>query len=307
MDPLPSDPRTSAWGHIATNEPNSVSSLRQLVSRIDAESRIQEVVDKAKDLDLEETQLLIDCLSMALDKNAVPVKNRSYVWRAIIKVASSTKLFSQNHTLDPKYITSEGATSPDSFKILGERPTGLKVLKAVKNGSNTLYSESLVSWAHLSHQNISPLYAVFLEGESDPSLVFPLCMTSGNICDYASAHPTVPRMPLMLDVINGLHYIHQLDIVHGELCPESIVISDDGRVLITELDPMSESRESGLSSDRYSAPEILKGNDTRPTKAVDVWSFACLCYELFSGKVPFYQIKKESRVSGAIVGGTKLI
>ncbi|KAF5362148.1 hypothetical protein D9756_002541 [Leucocoprinus leucothites] len=307
MDPPPSDSQASAPVHIATDEPDSISSLRQLVSQIDTESRMQEVVDKAKDLTLEETQLLVDCLSMALDKNAVPAKNRSYIWRSIIKVASSAKIFSRNHTLDPNQITSEGATSPGSYRILGKPSTRLKVLKTVKKGSDALYDESLVSWVHLSHPNILPLYAIFLEGDNDVSLVFPQCTTNGNICDYADAHPTVPRMPLVSDVINGLHHIHQLDLVHGELSPESVVVSDDGRALITELDPMSELRESGLSSARYSAPELLREDDIQPTKATDVWSFACLCYEVLSGKVPFYQITREFRVSGAVVAGAKPI
>lgn len=58
------------------------------------------------------------------------------------------------------------------------------------------YTEELISWVHLSHPNILPLYAVFLEGEGDQVCLVTPCTTNVNICDYAKAHPEVP--PLLL-------------------------------------------------------------------------------------------------------------
>jgi len=40
------------------------------------------------------------------------------------------------------------------------------------------------------------------------------------------------------------------------------------------------------------APELLTGSgEVRATKSCDIWSFACLCYEVFTQKIPFYQYK----------------
>jgi serine/threonine protein kinase len=57
---------------------------------------------------------------------------------------------------------------------------------------------------------------------------------------------------------------------------QNVLISDDGRALITGLDSSSE-----LSSVRYSAPEMLD-DDARPRMASDMWSLGCIIYEVIS-------------------------
>jgi serine/threonine protein kinase len=97
-----------------------------------------------------------------------------------------------------------------------------------------------------------------------------------------------------LDVIDGLCYLHRLDVVHGGLDPvrvvlpivaftfdrvhsqQNVLISDNGRALITGL----EGEASETSSARYLAPESIEEGDMQPTKAADIWSFGCICYEV---------------------------
>lgn len=305
MDSQPEEHQSDAPPSNLPNESDTHAFLYQLVSHIDAESCTQEVVDSVQELNLEETQLLVDCLSMALEKNAVVPKNRSYVWRSLVKVASSAKLFARSHTLDSKRIATGGGTSLDVYEVSGESPVRVKVVKRYQNDDAAFYSDGLITWAHLSHPNILPLYAAFLENEQ-ACLVFP-AISNGNVCDFVREHHGVPLMPMISDIVNGLCYIHPLGIVHGGLNPESVLISDDGRVLITDLDTTSETQGSFLSLARYSAPELLGEDDIQPTTAADIWSFACLCYELLSGKIPFYQIVKDFRVSGAVAKGSKPI
>jgi serine/threonine protein kinase len=61
----------------------------------------------------------------------------------------------------------------------------------------------------------------------------------------------------------------------------AVLVSDDGRAFIAEFDVSSETHDPGLST-RYSAPEILKKDNTRPTIAADMWSFGCVLYEVRS-------------------------
>ncbi|KXN85808.1 hypothetical protein AN958_10815 [Leucoagaricus sp. SymC.cos] len=164
-----------------------------------------------------------------------------------------------------------------------------------------IWNERLVQWAHLSHPNIRPLFAAFFESEV-PCLVSSLT-SDVNICDYARGVVRGQRVPLILDVVDGLCYLHQLNIVHGGLSSETVLISDYGRALITGLDASLE--EGSNLPTRYSPPELLTQDDSRPTKATDVWSFACLGHEVLSEKVPFLQFSNDVRAAAAIGKGDK--
>ncbi|KAF5353889.1 hypothetical protein D9756_007267 [Leucocoprinus leucothites] len=278
--------------------------LHELVSRIDTENHKVDVVDKARSLQPEEAQLLVDCLSMALDKDVVPLKNRAHVWSALIKVASSTKLIAHNHTLNREFITLESETFPDVYRVSGTPSGQVRVRKRSNNNSTGLHSEKLISWVHLLHPNILPLYAVFFEDDERLCLVSP-STTDVNVCDYARGCSGALRLSLASDIVAGMYYLHQIDIVHGGLHPQCVVVTNDGRALITELDFTPETRSSDSSLVRYSTPELLEGDDIQPTKATDMWTLACLFYEILSGNVPFCQIDRDFRVSAAIAKGYK--
>jgi hypothetical protein len=60
-----------------------------------------------------------------------------------------------------------------------------------------VFGEGLVTWAHLSHSNILPIYGAVLEGEGGPvSLVSPQMM-KGTIVEYTKTLPQAKRMPLV--------------------------------------------------------------------------------------------------------------
>ncbi|KAF5354620.1 hypothetical protein D9756_005574 [Leucocoprinus leucothites] len=299
-----SEQETSTPVYNPPNETDVLAALRQLVSRVDSESRMEELVTKSQGLNVEDSQLLIGCLNMlfskALDKNVVQAKNRVHVWHSLIKTASSTKLFARHHVLNPQHVVSEGDNT-GVYKIHDEPPTRVKVLVRA-NDAHVLYSEAFTSWVHLSHPNILPLYAIVFGGEDLPSLVSPY-IASANLCQYTQEHPDVSCMPLISDVVNGLDYIHLLDMVHGGLHPKTVLVSHDGRAVITEFSTLSV--DSIPLPIRYSAPELLEDDDVRRTKAADMWSFACLCYEVLSGNAPFCQLSSDLKAGIAIAKGNK--
>ncbi|KAJ3560250.1 hypothetical protein NP233_g10965 [Leucocoprinus birnbaumii] len=292
--------RIPCAGPNALPESDVFATLCHLVSRIGAEDRMQEVIKKAHELERGDLQLLVDCLSMSLDRNAAPVKCRGYVWRSLIKIASTFKVLARNHTLDSTRIKRDTDLSPGICKISGETTARVRVLKKIKN-SQPHYSESLVSWNHVYHLNVIPVYSVFLNNGIDPSLVSP-DVTWGNIRDYVREHPEVSCILLVSDIANGLSYLHEHDIVHGGLYPDCILVSDEGQAMIANTSIACDFPDSDSPPIRYSAPEILgKDDDVQPTKASDMWSFACLCYETLSGLMPFFQITKEFRILSAIL------
>ncbi|KAJ3576458.1 hypothetical protein NP233_g414 [Leucocoprinus birnbaumii] len=301
-------PETSSARPNVPNESDIFATLCHLVSRIDAEDRMQEVIKKAQELEKGDLQLLVDCLSMSLDKSAAPVKCRGYVWRSLIKITSSTKVLAQNHTLDSACLTRETGSSSGIYSISGNASPRVKLLRKIENDRPN-HSEAVVSWIHIFHHNIVPVYSVFLDDEQILSLVSP-DVAHSNVCVYMRKHREVPRMALacVSDIANGLSYLHDHDLVHGGLYPECILVSDEGRAMIANTSISSDSQESDSLPVRYSPPEFLgEYEDVQPTESSDVWSFASLTYEILSDKRPFFQIAKEVRVSGAISQGSKPI
>ncbi|KXN82813.1 Serine/threonine-protein kinase HT1 [Leucoagaricus sp. SymC.cos] len=272
--------------------PDPFGPLQQLVSRIDSESRAQEVIDKARDLNAEERQLLVDALSTTFNKSKIFSKRHAHAWLSLIKIALAARVFARTRTVKSEYIATGSEAS-----------TGVKVMR--QSGDDTLATrrEKLVEWAHLSHPNVVPLYVAFLESEEHPYFVSPYT-SNVKICDHAQVLTSNQRSLLISDIADGLCYLHQLNIVHGGLCPETVMISDDGRALITDLDTSPEEQGSNLPI-RYSSPELLTQDDGRSTKATDVWSFACLCHKVLSGKAPFCQIINDRTVIGVIARGDK--
>ncbi|KXN89688.1 Testis-specific serine/threonine-protein kinase 5 [Leucoagaricus sp. SymC.cos] len=130
-------------------------------------------------------------------------------------------------------------------------------------------------------------------------------MKNGNLRDYATRLPQKSRLPLISDVVDGLQYLHGLGVVHGDLKGENVLISDEGRGLITDFGAShittvtAASGSLSLTTLRFSAPEVVMGNK-QPTKQFDIWSLGCLCYAVLSRKSPYYQYKLEIQIVAAL-------
>ncbi|KXN84535.1 Ribosomal protein S6 kinase alpha-5 [Leucoagaricus sp. SymC.cos] len=300
----------------AANEPDTLASLQLLLSQIDSASRAQEVANKANGLSGEETQILVDALSASLDKDNAFTRSQAHVCLALVKIASATNFVSRCRTIKSENLTP--STSDDEslgiFTITGQMPCQVKVVRQSQDKSSAVSgspedavyaaqypqgcSEELIRWAHLTHPNILPLYATFSE-HNNLGFVSPR-LPEISIRGHAQRLPKERRLLLILDVTDSLAYLHRLNIVHGRLTPEAVLLSSEGRALLAGPKATSEAEASNSLPVRYSAPEVLEDENIRPTKAVDIWSFACFSYEVLSGKVPFFQLSKDSRITLAI-------
>ncbi|KXN89676.1 Receptor-interacting serine/threonine-protein kinase 1 [Leucoagaricus sp. SymC.cos] len=105
--------------------------------------------------------------------------------------------------------------------------------------------------------------------------------------------------------MDGLYYLHQLNIVHGKLSPDNVIVLNAGQALITDLDAICQEQGSNLSMIHYAASELSLHDDSRPTKATDIWVFACLSHKVLSEKVPFCQFTNDLNMIAVIARGEK--
>ncbi|KAJ7794221.1 kinase-like domain-containing protein, partial [Mycena leptocephala] len=53
---------------------------------------------------------------------------------------------------------------------------------------------------------------------------------------------------------------------------------------------------------RYQAPELFRG-ESQNHFGSDVYAFACVCYEIMTGKVPFYDLPNDMTVMFKVLEG----
>ncbi|KAG6907410.1 hypothetical protein DXG01_009022 [Tephrocybe rancida] len=115
-----------------------------------------------------------------------------------------------------------------------------------------------------------------------------------------------------LDVASGLGYLHRNGIIHGDLKGPNILIDEQGRARLCDFGIASicdsEIRDwttqssvgSKGGSTRWQAPElhdIESDNEVQNTVYSDVYAFGGVCYQIFTGKVPFYQFSRDATVT----------
>ncbi len=101
----------------------------------------------------------------------------------------------------------------------------------------------------------------------------------------------------------ALQYAHSQNVVHGDFKPGNVFITPEEGVRIvdfgTAAGPTANDSRIPAGTPTYASPEVLSG-DT-PDRRDDVFSFACVAYELLTGQHPFgRQSSLQARDAGRI-------
>ncbi|KAJ6469282.1 kinase-like domain-containing protein [Mycena sanguinolenta] len=199
----------------------------------------------------------------------------------------------------------------------------LKVLKIFQDQSDadrhvmhTKFSKEALVWHYFRHKNIVPFLGVDFTTFPSPAraMVSPW-MSLGSVLKYMGENsPSAPyALELFCDVINGLEYLHSMNIVHGDLCGRNILMDNNGHACLTDfgLTAFVES-ETTLKvstrggSPRFMAPELLLlPSDVHFTRKPpsDIWSFGCVCCEIWSeGHEPFRHVPTDGGVVFFLAG-----
>ncbi|KAJ7585973.1 kinase-like domain-containing protein, partial [Mycena floridula] len=239
-----------------------------------------------------------------LDVDDIPPKVRSHLLKALTHLSYKSGLYPDHLMLTAVDMTGgwvAGGAFADVWK--GRLDSGhlisIKCPRIVRWQVKFLrsWSREIILWSQLTHLNVLPLYGIYhLENvkESPVGMVSPW-MDHGNIQQFLSRgnEERINRCSLILDIGCGLEYLHKHSIVHGDLKSANILVTPSlhacimdfglAGVVATEI-PIN---SSGSSSDQagtpfFQAPEVLRrfSDPTKNTQASDMYSFACVCYEV---------------------------
>jgi hypothetical protein len=100
---------------------------------------------------------------------------------------------------------------------------------------------------------------------------------------------------IMIQIAEGINYLHNLGIVHRDLKAENVMLNDKLEVKIIDFGmskPIGKENKfhQKMGTLAYAAPEILTGEGY--SKGVDIWSLGIILYFVLTGRLPFDDIKK---------------
>jgi formylglycine-generating enzyme required for sulfatase activity/predicted Ser/Thr protein kinase len=123
--------------------------------------------------------------------------------------------------------------------------------------------------------------------------------------------PAKDAVHILTCIASGLAFAHGNGIVHGDLKPGNVLVTDNGDVKIIDFGiarlMTRHPRAAGVSGDErprlsaltppYASPEMLENAEADPRD--DIYALSCIAHELLTGRHPFDRIvANEARDSG---------
>ncbi len=192
------------------------------------------------------------------------------------------------------------------------RQVAIKVLspEVVRHVGSQPFRQEISRTANLLHPGILPLFDAG-EAGGYAYYVMPF-LAEGSLRDYLDQHPQLPvteAVSLIGKIAGALDHAHQRRIVHCDIKPENILLADGhpyladfgiSQVVRAEFESWRKRAEvAGYSTGTplYMSPEQASGEEGVDARS-DVFSLACVLFEMLSGEPPFLGDTVEEVIAG---------
>ena len=162
--------------------------------------------------------------------------------------------------------------------------------------------EDVHNLARMSHPSVRKLYEFFQLEDS-------YCL----VLEHAEGTPlqtiidnerlTLGKaISILIDIADGLAYLHEHDLIHCNIQPENILLRKDNPAMITDFGLAKFFEANNATTDRlptrnanYVSPEQAKHHFS---PAVDVYALGVLAYQMITGQLPF---AVETTIQGLLI------
>jgi len=149
---------------------------------------------------------------------------------------------------------------------------------------------------HLRHPNVLSYHQAGIDEQGRLYLELDLAKKSlASILKEDGPPEVAVAVPMLVNVANGLDYIHDQGIIHRDIKPANLlVMNDQNQVVVADFgvamrmphDPFFDDNNENYGSAPHAAPERVK-DPPESTTASDVYSLSVVAYETFTGQLPF--------------------
>lgn len=177
------------------------------------------------------------------------------------------------------------------------RPVAIKALRSDLTSGEAklrrLRAEAHNS-ANLAHPNIAALFEYY-EHDGIGFLIMEY-VPSKSLADLYHDHPggmdPLQLLPILIQTARGLFVAHSHGVVHRDVKPANIMVSDNGDVKITDFGVSYSTNQEQITQDgmvvgtaQYISPEQAQGEQATPRS--DIYSLGVVAYEGVAGHRPF--------------------
>ncbi|KAK7014324.1 glycoside hydrolase family 76 protein [Favolaschia claudopus] len=206
-------------------------------------------------------------------------------------------------TQDDQYPFAGGGNS-NVYRGKLTRSDGRKIRVAIKmfrisdDGSGQLddivrrLKREVEVWSKLKHKNILPFIGVCDDLAPTPVLISPF-YKFGHVGTYLRKHPHMNRMDIVNGVACGLQFLHDNEVIHGDLKLHNVLIDKHGTPCICDFGISKIVNRHGFTTASvgtapYMAPELFlvidrdgtEAKQPTTTKKTDIYSFGLLILEI---------------------------
>ena len=177
-----------------------------------------------------------------------------------------------------------------------DRPVALKVMDSRYAGDEQFLTRFQLEARSVARLKDPGLVAVYDQGldARHPFLVMEL-VEGGTLRELLTERGPMPPhavAAVLRPVLGGLAAAHRAGLVHRDVKPENVLISDEGDVKIVDFGLVRAVAEAGITSTSvilgtaaYLSPEQVKDGNASPRS--DVYATGIVAYELLTGQTPF--------------------
>ena len=232
------------------------------------------------------------------------------------KFVSNIKLAIGQRNFEDYYeIKKEIGIGRNSHVNLGvQKNTGkLVTIKIIQKKEETEKEEELVMYEidilkFCHHKNIVHLIDYF---ETFENIIIILNYIEGNtLGDYLKENnfnfTESKAANIMLQIANGIQYLHKFGIIHRDLKPDNIIITQKDTEIsvkitdfgLSKIVSKEEKLSEGFGTLYYASPEIIQNFPYN--KEIDIWSLGVILFYMFTGCYPFMG-KEEVEIEDKII------
>lgn len=140
--------------------------------------------------------------------------------------------------------------------------------------------------ASLQHPHIVQVLDYGFDDANQPFLVMELLDAPQNLLQACNGKSFIEKLKMIVSVLRALHYLHRHNMLHRDVKPDNVLVSNTGVKLVDFGLATAKSQVAELAGTiAYMAPELLQGNT--PSEASDLYAVGLIIYEIIVGNHPY--------------------